>query len=59
MEALWRNQLAEQMPRTGMVLEPGQIDLLVRYLGLLDKWNQAYNLTAITERQIQQGKTAD
>jgi len=33
----------------GIVLEDQQIDRLLDYLALLDKWNKSYNLTAITD----------
>ena len=35
----------------GLSLESEQIDRLLGYLGLLDKWGQTYNLTAIRDRR--------
>ena len=33
----------------GLALDARQIDLLLDYLGLLQKWNKVYNLTAVRE----------
>lgn len=49
MNALWRRQLAEELPKVGVELRAGQVDLLVRYLALLQKWNRRFNLTAIRD----------
>lgn len=35
----------------GIVLEPAQLDQLLTYLGLLEKWGKVYNLTALRDRQ--------
>jgi len=35
----------------GLDLKEGQYELLVDYLGLLVKWNKAYNLTAVRDAQ--------
>lgn len=35
----------------GLALEPAQLDQLLAYVGLLEKWAKVYNLTALRERQ--------
>ena len=35
----------------GVVLEPAQLDQLLAYLDLLEKWSKVYNLTALRGRQ--------
>ena len=49
MEALWRGQLADGLSRLGISLAEAQVDLLVRYLALLEKWNRVFNLTAVRD----------
>lgn len=39
---------AEQL---GLQLSDGQLDQLLTYLGLIQKWNKVYNLTAVREPQ--------
>ena len=41
--------LSQGLQAMGLSLTEQQQQLLVAYLGLLKKWNQAYNLTAITD----------
>lgn len=48
-EALWGEQLADGLPRLAIELDAGQHAALIRFLALLHKWNQAYNLTAIRD----------
>lgn len=42
-------KLLEGLKRLGMSPIPAQIEQLVAYLGLLSKWNKAYNLTAVRD----------
>ena len=35
----------------GLSVSPDQIEQLVAYVDLLEKWNRAYNLTAIRDRR--------
>ena len=42
-------QLASGASQLGIDLQPQQSDKLLAYLGLLNKWNKAYNLTAVRE----------
>ena len=35
----------------GLALEPAQLDQLLAYVGLLQKWAKVYNLTALRDRQ--------
>jgi len=41
------DELRAGCERLGLALEPAQLELLLRYLDLLRKWNAVYNLTAI------------
>ena len=42
-------QLANGASQLGIDLQPEQSDKLLAYLGLLNKWNKAYNLTAVRD----------
>lgn len=42
-----RSVLAAGVARLGLELSDAQIELLLAYLALLDKWNRVYNLTAV------------
>lgn len=42
-------QLSEGATRMGLELSPEQCAKLLAYLGLLQKWNKAYNLTAVRD----------
>lgn len=44
------DQLAAGVTELGLALDAGQLDRLMLYLSLLQKWNRIYNLTAIRER---------
>lgn len=44
-----RQQLTRGATRLQIPLTEAQLDALMNYLGLLQKWNKAYNLTAIRE----------
>ncbi|WP_025733250.1 16S rRNA (guanine(527)-N(7))-methyltransferase RsmG [Carnimonas nigrificans] len=41
--------LEQGLAELGIALEPQRIDLLLRYVALLHKWNGAYNLTAVRD----------
>lgn len=45
-----RAELTQGLAAIGLDLSDAQIDLLEGYLGLLAKWNQTYNLTAIRDK---------
>lgn len=45
------SELTQGLAAIGLELTPDQITLLEGYLGLLAKWNQTYNLTAIRESE--------
>lgn len=45
----WHEQLEQGLATMGLQLSAGRRELLLGYLGLLSKWNRAYNLTAIRE----------
>jgi 16S rRNA (guanine527-N7)-methyltransferase len=49
MDAKLKQQLLRQSGAMGLELSPQQADALMRYLGLLVKWNKAYNLTAVRD----------
>ena len=42
-------RIASGLGELGLALDSGQRDQLTGYLGLLHKWNRAYNLTAVRE----------
>lgn len=46
-----RSRLTQGLVDVGLSLQDSQIDRLLDYLSLLDKWNKSYNLTAITDPQ--------
>ena len=47
--ANWRSALVEGAHTLGLSLPTEAVDALLAYLGLLQKWNQVYNLTAVRE----------
>jgi 16S rRNA (guanine527-N7)-methyltransferase len=47
--AALRIKLVEGCNELGLSLETSAIDKLIEYVGLLHRWNRAYNLTAIRE----------
>jgi len=49
MSERWHEQLRVGLQRLGIALDDGQIDRLTTYLGLLEKWNRAFNLTAVRD----------
>ncbi|WP_166252868.1 16S rRNA (guanine(527)-N(7))-methyltransferase RsmG [Marinobacter salicampi] len=48
-ETLWRSQLSQGLEPMDIRLSPEQVEQLVAFLGLLAKWNKAYNLTAVRD----------
>ena len=44
-----KSKLIQLLSKTDLELNEHQIELLVRYVELLDKWNKAYNLTSVRE----------
>lgn len=44
-----REVLTDGLARLGLALEEAQVDRLLAYLALLQKWNQVYNLTAVRD----------
>lgn len=46
-----RNILEEGLREMGVVASKSQIDLLLDFVVLIEKWNKAYNLTAIRNRE--------
>jgi 16S rRNA (guanine527-N7)-methyltransferase len=44
-----REVLTDGLARLGLALEAAQVDQLLAYLALLQKWNRVYNLTAVRE----------
>ncbi len=49
MESQLRQQLETGIGRLGLSLSEHQLQQLLDYLGLLGKWNRAYNLTAVRD----------
>ncbi|WP_328190212.1 16S rRNA (guanine(527)-N(7))-methyltransferase RsmG [Marinobacter sp. OP 3.4] len=48
-ESLWRRQLSDGLGAMGIELSTDRQEPLLAFLGLLNKWNRAYNLTAVRE----------
>lgn len=46
-----RQQLVSGLSQLGIQADEAQLDRLLDYVELLQKWNQVYNLTAIRERE--------
>ena len=44
-----QSQLESGLESLDIPLEPDQVDALLRYLSLLEKWNKSFNLTAIRD----------
>ena len=44
-----KNQLTLLIEQSELSLTENQIDLLIQYVELLNKWNKAYNLTAVRD----------
>ncbi|WP_456374080.1 16S rRNA (guanine(527)-N(7))-methyltransferase RsmG [Thiolapillus sp.] len=52
MREIWQEQLSQGLAEMGLDVEPRRQALLLDYLQLLQKWNQAFNLTAVRDPQI-------
>ncbi|MFC4257697.1 16S rRNA (guanine(527)-N(7))-methyltransferase RsmG [Marinobacter lacisalsi] len=48
-ESLWQRQLSDGLKTMDTGLDAGQQEKLLAFLVLLNKWNRAYNLTAVRE----------
>jgi len=48
----WRQQLDEGLAALALPLGTSQRELLLGYLGLLNKWNRSYNLTAVRDHKV-------
>ncbi|QSP95555.1 16S rRNA (guanine(527)-N(7))-methyltransferase RsmG [Marinobacter salinisoli] len=48
---LWQRQLVDGLAAMNLSLSEGQQNQLLAFLGLLNKWNRAYNLTAVRNEQ--------
>lgn len=46
-ESAYRRQLEEAAAALGLTLSAQQVDLLLAYMGWLQKWNKVYNLTSL------------
>ena len=44
-----KNQLNKLIKQTTLSINDAQIDKLIHYVTLLDKWNKAYNLTSVRD----------
>lgn len=51
-QSLWQSQLEVGLNRMAIVLTQPQQQRLLDFLALLNKWNQAYNLTAIRDVNV-------
>jgi 16S rRNA (guanine527-N7)-methyltransferase len=50
-EALWQRQLSQGLADMGLALDESTQTQLLAFLTLLNKWNRAYNLTAVRDPQ--------
>ncbi len=48
-DALWQRQLSDGLAEMGLVLTQRTQQQLLAFLALLNKWNRAYNLTAVRD----------
>ncbi|MCL7942749.1 16S rRNA (guanine(527)-N(7))-methyltransferase RsmG [Marinobacter sp. ATCH36] len=48
-DAMWQRQLAEGLADLSLELDDASQQQLLAFLALLNKWNRAYNLTAVRE----------
>ena len=49
---LWQGQLQDGLAQMGVALSDSQQAQLLAFLALLNKWNKAYNLTAVRDEQV-------
>ena len=49
---LWQGQLQDGLAQMGIALSDSQQAKLLAFLALLNKWNKAYNLTAVRDEQV-------
>ncbi|MBD3639719.1 MAG: 16S rRNA (guanine(527)-N(7))-methyltransferase RsmG [Marinobacter sp.] len=51
-QALWQRQLRDGLAEMDLSLTDGQQQQLLAFLALLNKWNKAYNLTAVRDERV-------
>jgi len=51
-QALWQRQLRDGLADMNLSLTDGQQQQLLAFLALLNKWNKAYNLTAVRDERV-------
>lgn len=51
-QALWQRQLRDGLAEMNLSLTDGQQQQLLAFLALLNKWNKAYNLTAVRDERV-------
>ncbi len=50
-KSLWHGQLRDGLATMGLSLDEERQEKLLAFLGLLNKWNRAYNLTAVRDER--------
>ncbi|PTB94986.1 16S rRNA (guanine(527)-N(7))-methyltransferase RsmG [Marinobacter sp. B9-2] len=50
-KSLWHSQLRDGLAAMGLPLDEDRQEKLLAFLGLLNKWNRAYNLTAVRDER--------
>ena len=50
-KSLWQSQLRDGLAAMGLSLDEDRQEKLLAFLGLLNKWNRAYNLTAVRDER--------
>ena len=50
-KSLWHGQLRDGLAALGLSLDENRQEKLLAFLGLLNKWNRAYNLTAVRDER--------
>ncbi|MFO7529020.1 MAG: 16S rRNA (guanine(527)-N(7))-methyltransferase RsmG [Marinobacter sp.] len=51
-QTLWQRQLRDGLAEMNLSLTDGQQQRLLAFLALLNKWNKAYNLTAVRDERV-------
>ena len=51
-KSLWHGQLRDGLATMGLSLDEDRQEKLLAFLGLLNKWNRAYNLTAVRDERV-------